>query len=649
MNKKHRLLRVVGILFLLLASIAPLVVDYTAQAQIRVPDVSDSVNSVEVYRHALGETDSQVLISLTNIKYTTNPVIPSSSAYIARLMNGAVELGSTTPYAYFQNLGYNLGLVALEFDAASAPVWGGAYTMRLDGNPTLDWMDNTATTAMDGAIADDGGVLTDETAGANDAVPNDMTLMPVAPAVDDAYYFGSDGMFNILTITVSTNGAWTGTYAYEYWNGTDWVAVTGLTDGTTGFTAGAGTFNITYTAPTNWQKTVVNGLNQYWLRFRIVSFTAIVTQPLGQQSWTNTSAAPPTANFPPPLTWIDEGSVAAAQSRLTIRLRAIAQQIEDAWKLVVPATDLIQDTATGKKLTSEGEAYFTNVIPNLRSMCPDLFSGVITTPDFTEKALVPDFYMGGDNSQRDVENLNWFSQTFTTVVGYRINGVWIKAYRVGNPGTLTVGLRGTGVGLPNGPPNLLTGTIDANTFTTDTNGAWYQITFTTDAELANATTYAIVISSAGVAPNIAEWRIDTTGDFIGGQACVSAAGGGGGTWVAIAGQDFMFGITATDAYSMSYRNRLSMRLVGTRFDMTNLGLSFGLTRMWMSTLVWFVLCGIITIAVARTAESYKVASLALVTLMPIGALAGFIYLEVGVLGAMFFSLAAVWIFWRSSP
>ena len=65
-----------------------------------------------------------------------------------------------------------------------------------------------------------------------------MTLLPVLPVAGDAYYFGSTGMFNILTLNIGQQGNWTGTYAWEYWNGSAWVVLTGLTDNTVGFTAG---------------------------------------------------------------------------------------------------------------------------------------------------------------------------------------------------------------------------------------------------------------------------------------------------------------------------------------------------------------------------------------------------------------------------
>jgi len=143
-----------------------------------------------------------------------------------------------------------------------------------------------STADVTGAVADDGGVQADETTEATNATTNDMTLLPATPAVDDAYYFGGDEMFWGIELKYSTAGDGTWTITWEYWNGSSWTALSGVTDDTNGFTATAGTYDITFTIPTDWEKTDVGGItDKYWVRARVSSFTSITTQPLGDQAW----------------------------------------------------------------------------------------------------------------------------------------------------------------------------------------------------------------------------------------------------------------------------------------------------------------------------------------------------------------------------
>lgn len=139
--------------------------------------------------------------------------------------------------------------------------------------------------AVDGAIADDGTVLTWETVEANEATGDDMTLLPATPAVNDAYYLGYRYAFNGLTLKYTTAGDGVWTIVWEYYNGSAWVALPGISDGTTAFEAAAGTYDVTWTRPKDWAATAVGGLTQYWVRARVSAYTSIVTQPTGDQAW----------------------------------------------------------------------------------------------------------------------------------------------------------------------------------------------------------------------------------------------------------------------------------------------------------------------------------------------------------------------------
>lgn len=143
----------------------------------------------------------------------------------------------------------------------------------------------SAQTSLTGALADDGGVFTDETTAANNATANDMTLLPATPATDDAYYFGWDTeMPTKIDVNIGTQGVGVWTITWEYYNGS-WTALSGVTDNTSGFTAAAGTHSVTWTKPSDATSTTLQTIDAYWVRGRVSAYTSVTTQPLGTQAW----------------------------------------------------------------------------------------------------------------------------------------------------------------------------------------------------------------------------------------------------------------------------------------------------------------------------------------------------------------------------
>lgn len=137
---------------------------------------------------------------------------------------------------------------------------------------------------VDGAVADDGGAQTDETVAAQNTAPDDMMLLPVAPVVGDAYYFGGSRLWDSLRLNMGRVGVGTWIFSWEYWNGTTWTALADVVDNTSAFHAG-GTNNVDFTRPGDWALTTILTMNLYWVRARVSSFTDIITQPLGTQAW----------------------------------------------------------------------------------------------------------------------------------------------------------------------------------------------------------------------------------------------------------------------------------------------------------------------------------------------------------------------------
>jgi hypothetical protein len=137
-------------------------------------------------------------------------------------------------------------------------------------------------------VADDSAVFTDETRQANDSrtgAGNTMTLIPAAsPASPDAFYYGHTEKFSQMDLDVLTAGVGTYTLAWEYWSGSGWSALTGLSDGTNNY-KNSGVNRVSWTEPGSWATTTVT--NQpgstalYYIRARFVSGT-VTTTPVGR-------------------------------------------------------------------------------------------------------------------------------------------------------------------------------------------------------------------------------------------------------------------------------------------------------------------------------------------------------------------------------
>jgi len=340
------------------------------------PDSAPQVNAVYVYEFVDGSVG--VLMDYY-LDYATLPTETATDAYLAVFVdtNGTTQLKSVSPYTFVDS-GYGRGLIWIPFTATEVSDYGltsasiADYRIWLVGNPTLPWTTPTASEAMDGAVADDGGVQTDETAESNSAAANDMTLLPAVPVVDDAYYFGGDSPFDTLTINIGTQGNGTWVITWEYWNGSTWVELGSVVDGTSAFEATVGNHDVTWAMPTSWNTVAVDGTTAYWVRARVSSYTAIVTQPLGTQSWINYADPPKT------ITTIDQWNTTGDMSvLLAYRVLYYADILELEWIL-----DMIESTSVGSRLTATGESYFEGVIANLRSLAPAAFSSATKNPDY---------------------------------------------------------------------------------------------------------------------------------------------------------------------------------------------------------------------------------------------------------------------------
>ena len=155
-------------------------------------------------------------------------------------------------------------------------------------------------------------------------------------------------------------------------------------------------------------------------------------------------------------------------------------------------------------------------------------------------ATLYEYYNTGDDAQTPMYGNWWRGQTFTPSVAHKITSVKLRLYRTGSPGTLTVSIKAVdGSSHPTGA-DLCSGTIDGDTLTTDTEGAWYEITLGDGYELSASVKYAIVGRAlGGDASNKVHWRGDQSSPTYAG-GCLEVSLNGGSSWTSYPTVDAMF-------------------------------------------------------------------------------------------------------------
>ena len=161
-------------------------------------------------------------------------------------------------------------------------------------------------------------------------------------------------------------------------------------------------------------------------------------------------------------------------------------------------------------------------------------------------------YITGDDDFTAFWTISWKAQTFTPAIAHTITSVKLLLYRLGSPGTITVGIRATdGSGHPTGIDRC-SGTTEGNTLTEDSGGEWREITLGAGDELEADTKYAIVVRiSGGDSSNRLNWRMDFSSSlYTGGDKEYS--GDSGSSWETSVDNDYMFedwGEAAVEGYS----------------------------------------------------------------------------------------------------
>lgn len=161
------------------------------------------------------------------------------------------------------------------------------FTGALSGSQSFAVDDTYVITLVEQySFMDDGSVFTDESADADSETSADVNLLPVTPAVNDAFYFGASEVFGYITIKFSAIGGDTITNVWEYFDGTQFSTLTFNIQEITDFTHPSdsdGEFTNTFRIPTDWVTTTINGQSAFWVRFRVTAFTSGGATPVATQ------------------------------------------------------------------------------------------------------------------------------------------------------------------------------------------------------------------------------------------------------------------------------------------------------------------------------------------------------------------------------
>lgn len=123
-----------------------------------------------------------------------------------------------------------------------------------------------------------GPTFVDKTPPANNATANDVQPFPTGEVAGDYFAVGYSNNFSTLKVVLGTSGT-VGTLTWEYWNGSAWTTLAGVTDNTTQFKAAPGTYTVTFTIPADWAPLVLNGsASLYYVRAKVA--TAYTVDPL---------------------------------------------------------------------------------------------------------------------------------------------------------------------------------------------------------------------------------------------------------------------------------------------------------------------------------------------------------------------------------
>ncbi len=129
-------------------------------------------------------------------------------------------------------------------------------------------------------------VATDETTACNNATTGDMTL---PTAVNEIYEFAFDNQARHLWVNVDTAAVASWTVEWQHYNGSTYVALSNVTDGTNEFViAGLNRVNWDFPIAGSWPESTLHSITGYWMRAEVTAVSSVTTPPVGTQAWYET-------------------------------------------------------------------------------------------------------------------------------------------------------------------------------------------------------------------------------------------------------------------------------------------------------------------------------------------------------------------------
>jgi hypothetical protein len=127
----------------------------------------------------------------------------------------------------------------------------------------------------------DNGVFTDFTTAAMNSTSADVTFFPASEVANqDSFYIGHTEQFGAMKLDISTAATGTYTIAYQYWNGSTWASLTGVTDNTSSLSV-TGENKVSWTIPGNWATSTQDGAGPYYYIRIMLTSGSFTVNPIG--------------------------------------------------------------------------------------------------------------------------------------------------------------------------------------------------------------------------------------------------------------------------------------------------------------------------------------------------------------------------------
>lgn len=229
-----------------------------AGAEVAVALTGDAINTTEFSNYTIGIINDTILIYYNGIKMTSMP-FQDLYGFKIRIEAGtgantdtlSAKADDYEVYNHLDTLLLTIGKLVKDINESM----GTSIVANISGNITLASTTEQFLTFdqatygtkfkvnlladLEGCNIDqallkiNAGTETDYTTLANNLKSNTIPLCGSTPTTNDAFYFRSLTQFHRLDVYIENGkGNTLHTYAWEYWNGSAWASVAGLSDGT---------------------------------------------------------------------------------------------------------------------------------------------------------------------------------------------------------------------------------------------------------------------------------------------------------------------------------------------------------------------------------------------------------------------------------